>query len=786
MLSTTITTFPADDVSVDIKKSAAFARQAAQACYGRWYAAPTPYGSGGVVYGNMQYFSQLKYYAEGRQTPEKYKKIYRGENVTNGKPTATPANGNNYGENARRGYNNIGFDQNSIVTPAPVFISVIKALLSQSDYKVVVSSNSETDIKTKEKMKWKLYVDQKVTNPLKQELGIPYKKPDWWPETKAELELYEKYHGFRLPLETAFSKIAEHSFDISDWTGMREKILDSAIQTSFLVSKIYTNGDGSVRTKYINPSMYITVWDDDNPNAEPPFAGHIEKVPISILKVKLEPEGVTDEDLKGMARMYATANNIGDPNSYNWNTKDPVTQRYGWYDFLVDVMCFEYKSDDKKIYVGRNASNGNYVYKQEDKVKKKYADGRERKTDTYYNQNIYEGCWVIGTKWVYDYGLQRNIIREADGSACLSYVSERITGKSIVERWQSLLDDYQIGRLKLRSAVLAAAPKGLSIDVAALANMDLGYGKMSAIEIARVRRETGNQFWLSRLESNGNTRNVNSVIQELEGGIGKQLDEWLVYLGAIERDMMRVAGLTDTSVATPNASPEKLVGMGQLEMNTTSNSLYTIQKAVMRIKEKLAKKVIQKVRVNIEGDPKCADYYRTVLGESYFTAVKSVGDISLSKMGIKLKATTTAQRKQYIMGLLAESLKAGKNGQIGITTADALYVEKTLEEGYDELAAWYLAVAEERVARQIQEKTDRATQMNAEMQAQAAERVEAAKAKTAQMVSQLKTSEDGAKIANELQAKLAEIEAQMNADLQTITLEATLQASTGREITGKV
>jgi hypothetical protein len=36
------------------------------------------------------------------------------------------------------------------------------------------------------------------------------------------------------------------------------------------------------------------------------------------------------------------------------------------------------------------------------------------------------------------------------------------------------------------------------------------------------------------------------------------------------------------------------------------------------------------------------------------------------------------------MGMLTESLKAGKNGQIGVSSADAMFVEKLLEDGYDE------------------------------------------------------------------------------------------------------
>lgn len=770
--------FPSDDVSKEKKLSPEYGKLIAQAIYGRWFSAPYPFGAAGNPYGNLPYFNMLRAYAEGRQSPDRYRKQYRGQNAAT-PTTSVPS----YDENRRKGYNNIGFDQNSIVSSAPMFIATIKSLLTQSDYKVVVSSNSYADVKKKNVAKWKKYVDAKIFNPMREQMGVEYQKPDWSPQTKAELELYDNVNGFRLPLETGLSMIAEHGFDISDWQKVRDKMLDSGIQTAFMCGRIKTYGDGSVRTEYLNPAYYVTIYDDNNPELDPPFAGYIQRVPIYTLKAKIPY--ISEDELKGIARMYTAANGVSDPTIYNWEARDPVTSRYLWYDFLVDVMHFEYKSDDTKHFVGRYAKDGNYVYKQEDRVKRKYADGRERKTDTYYEQVVYEGYWIINTNYTYDYGLQKNMIRNADGSASLSYFHERMAGKGIVERWQSLLDDQAMATYKLRAAILAAAPKGLAIDVGLLSNMDFGAGKMTALEIARIRRETGNQFFATRFEL-GQRYNPATAIQELENGIGKQLDEWIRYQMHVEAQMQRVAGLTDASVATPNASPEKLVGVGQMEMDSTNNALSALRVAIMRMKEKAARKMIQKVRVNIVTDKKCREYYKGVLGDIFFTAVDSIESLSLESIGIKLKATTTAQRKAFIMSMLTESLKAGKNGQVGITSADAMFVEKLLEDGYDELAQKYITIAEDKVAQKLQENQERMSAINAENQMKSAQAAEQMKAQTAQMVSQLKASEETAKIGAELEAKLVEIQAKKEADKELLILEGSLQASQGREITGKL
>lgn len=138
------------------------------------------------------------------------------------------------------------------------------------------------------------------------------------------------------------------------------------------------------------------------------------------------------------------------------------------------------------------------------------------------------------------------------------------------------------------------------------------------------------------------------------------------------------------------------------------------------------------------------------------------------------------------MGMLTESLKAGKNGQIGVSSADAMFVEKLLEDGYDELAQKFITIAEERVAKQLQANQEKMSAINAENQMKSAQAAEQGKQQTMQLVSQLKANEETAKIGSELEARLAEIQAKKEADKELLILEGSLQAAQGREITGKL
>jgi hypothetical protein len=765
--------FPKEDVTRDTKIKPQYGLQVAQSIYSRWYNAAVPYG-----FANMQYFRMLREYAQGRQSTLQYKKRYRGEGSKN---NSNKVNGNNSGENGRRGYNNISFDIDPV---APTFITIIKSKLAQSDYEATFISTTKSDIKTKEKMKWDLYAEAKFENPMREAKGLPPKQKDWYPRTIAELEIYEKYHGFRLPLETALTRIARHCLDVSKWKMMRDQYSDSGIETSFLVGRVVTNTDGSTGMQYIEAANFVTTYYDQDRQAEPVWAGHITKVQLGSIKNKLAEQGATDDDIRNLARSYAPYQGIADFQNYDYNSKDPVTQRYMWYDFMVDVLHFEWKTDDVKHFVGRKARNGNYVYKQEDRVKKQYEDGRERKTDTFYEQVIYEGDWIVGSKWLYDYGLQKNMIRGANGEVCLSYAFERIEKKSIVESWVSLLDDYQMGVLKLRAAVQAAAPKGFIVDSAFLAQMN--GDKDKGLEAIRMRRESGNMVVNTPIAMLQQGRTMASAIQELEGGIGNQLVEWERYLAIIKSEIQRVAGLTDAAAALPNTSGEKGLGVTQQELNSTQSALYGLEKALINFKEKACYKLVAKTRLNIAADAKCRKYWESYLEPHEFEAVSKIADLSLNGIGIKMVQNYSQERKALILQAAMESMKAGKNGMIGISMADFMLVEKTLEEGYGELAVWFLTIAEDR-ARAIHEQAQsRMSQENAQNSISANQAAMQAKAQLEQMLSQLRMTEEGQKIAAKLEADLMLKEVEHQYTMQELALEGSIQASTNREVKGKI
>ena len=97
-----------------------------------------------------------------------------------------------------------------------------------------------------------------------------------------------------------------------------------------------------------------------------------------------------------------------------------------------------------------------------------------------------------------------------------------------------------------------------------------------------------------------------------------------------------------------------------------------------------------------------------------------------------------------------------------------------------------MALAEERADKKIQENQERMSAINAENNMRAGQAAEQMRMQYEQILSQLRSTEDGQKIANQLEADLMKIEAKKNADYELMTLEGKLQSSQGKEISGKI
>lgn len=727
-------------------------------------------------YGIGSWYDMLKLYAQGQQPEWQYQNAYRGIGtfVSRSNPNGncdTPS-GNNQtggqgfddGEFLRKGLQNVNYK--IFAPPIPKLLSIYKALLNEADMMIDVQSISKDAMNKKALKKWKTYYASVMINPMLIENGMQPIKLDWYPQTIPELETYEKYHGFKLKFEAALLKILKHTFYISKWDEIFDKFKETAAENAFICSRVTVNDQGAVVIEQINPKYYITSFREDQSLEDPPFAAHIKAVPLSNIIPVLKEKGMTDEQIMAVAKSNASIN--GFDTTYDYSYRDPATNRYKWYDWSVNVLHFEIRSNDESRYRKYQKKNGEYRYVREnaqvvatggEKTEYKYKPGNNpntEETDIYRNQCVYEGDWVFGTECLLYYGRQKNILKNSDGSAALSYVHYHIPGMPLVERWQPEADQFQMSALKLQADILAARPDGFVIDMAIMANMSaLGFGKLTGPKIQKILRETGNLYVQTTDTMYRNKINAANAVIPIQGGLPESSAAWLALMDNLVRIMRETAGITDAVAAGSDKKPE-LVGIMKGEMIATSNALYTYKRGLIYAKEELAKKVIAKARMLVKYNPKSREYYSDVIGEDFVREMDLFDDLSLNQIGIIMRAAPTAERKLELSEYVKLAMTpTGKSGETQIDLSDAMFIREEIEQGYFESAQSFISIAIQRKQQARAAQAAREQQQNAQVQIQSAQAAEKAKAETDALLIQLESDADLKKEAQKGQIQLA-------------------------------
>lgn len=701
---------------------------------------------------SQYWFMLMHQYAQGLQDAGQYVNVYRGIGTFRQKSESPEERNSSTRDQAlrdfdRKGLNNISFEVKSF---APKLTSTAKSLLQEADVFIDIDSISPEAMRKKELAKWRMYYGTKVINPLRQSAGVPLKSFDWQPQNKEELELYEKNRGFKMPMETGLKKIVDHTLEISQWPRIFDQWKTSQIIERFICGKVCCNDEGAVVVETFPVSEYVTDYLEKQPLDEPTFAGHVVRKKIHEVADALKRKGASDEEILSLAKNNQAINGMTNSEVFDWQATDPVTNRFLWYDFYVNVLCFQVRSTDREYYRKYRKAGGELKYarmnpKFDAKEQKYYYDHSNNKntieTDTFNDQTVYEGEWIIGTGHMISWGKKPNIIRTSDGKACLDYFHISTEGQSIMERVKPNLDQYMMNWLKYQAHVLGAMPPGGTVDVGILALMDFGWGNIQGPEWLRIARETGWKFIQTNELMIKNRINPGAMIKEEENGPGDGAFKWLQLMAAQINDAREMIGLTSAVEASPQKGPE-LVGLMQGEIIATGHAMFEDKQALVWAKRMMVSKIVALARLLLENNPKSQEYYSGNIGEKYVKEINLFQESSVNQIGIRIRPAVTEERKARFRAMIDAALAPGRNGASLIEFEDALIMEREMEEGYLDWAIKYFSLTKNRNTQKQMAIADVEMKRNAEVQMQSAQAAEQAKMQTAKLLEELKTNRE--------------------------------------------
>lgn len=706
--------FPEHFVDPQEKKSLKYGRQVAEAIWSRYISDNTWIGIS-----DRDLIRTNRDYSAGRQSLDPYKQqIYQAKDVSELK------NSN------RKAYVNIDY---GIVSVAPKIREVVLGMLEEIDHDVVVESIDSNSTRQRDMKKYREFIGNKlegVADALQERNGVQVPRAKYDIKNVIDLQMYEMVGGFSLGHEIALEELCQTIDRDSRWPELRRKLLRDIYENNrACVRSEFDVRKGRMVKKYVDLEYSVLGYGGNDVESRIPYGGHIEEMTIGEVAGRLEANGYGEREIRSIVK-YAMKSHLNKESNNRdlkyWMNKRPDQQKPRYYDMVIEVLCFDWITVDQSYKTLRKDTEGNTKYHPDTFGKEKYTD--KRQTKVIDSEMLYEGMWIVGTHCMLDWGVSNFMLRPSKKEVRSSYEYIELPGASKVERIRPLIDSMQLSIMKLQIAKMAAKPKGMAIDLNGLANINLGDGLVTPKQLLRISNQTGSHYFRSYTLHN-KVVNSSGPFAELEGGIGKQLQEWTQCWSDDYMRILEMVGLTQTAAASPDSTGERTYGAEQMAMDQTNHAMKLLYEAMTTLKERSSQSAAKRAITSMKIDKEVKESYTDIIGRNSVEAILSASDISLEDLGIKMIAQPNQHQKNTILQAANEALKVGKNGEPLIDYSDFFWIERALDQGKIKQCQAFLSYRTNERNKEIERKQ----QENIKLQNEELRKTEETKAQAKQM-----------------------------------------------------
>ena len=575
------------------------------------------------------------------------------------------------------------------------------------------------------------------------------------PETAEEAEIFMDTN-----IKTAAEIAAQVGTNITlEWNDFDQRVYRRAVNDLVIcgMGVIKRNNDPNygISEEYIDPAYFFHSYTEDPTFSDLIYAGHVKKISISELK-RIARDELTEDDYEKIAQKVKNKyQNRADKLSYKYYDETLDKTTYGYDEFIVEVMDFEFLSTDDMMFEEKESRFGNkgFYYKGFE-----YSPPKEsvydRKPKAMNVQTVFGGSYIVGTDHMFDYGQKKNVPKNAQDltRARLSYsvVStnlRRMMPKSLVGSVIGFADQLQLSHLKLQQAIAKAKPDGLIVDIEGLENVQLGRGgELQPLDIQDIYEQTGVFYYRSKNPEGGFQ---NPPVRSLDNSI-RNINE---LIGIYNHNLRLIRDTTGINEVMDGTSPkgEQLVGVRQQALAAGNNAIYDITNASIYLYARVCEDIVKCLQI-LPKQSVLFKAYENAIGKSNMNVLSSFGDLPMYNFGVKVQTEMDETEKAYLEQNIQIAL-----GQKEIDLEDAIAVRQLKDV---DQAERLLIIRRKKRMRQQQQ----IAQQNSQMQAQMNQA-------TAQATSQGKMAE----IQAQAQAKIAEIQAKAQADAGLLQLEYQLK-----------
>jgi len=725
--------FPSQVVSDEEKNSWEYGKKVAFAVQGEWFRQG---GNGTRFATSFNRFHSLRLYARGEQSVQKYK--------------------DELSINGDLSYLNLDWKPVAVISK---FVDIVVNGLSNKTYEIKAYAQDPESMKKRTNYANAILEDmyaKQYLGDLNDTLGVNlFNSPDpsSLPESEDELDLHMQL-SYKQSIEIAEEEVINNILDKNRFDLINRRVNYDLVTLGIGASRTHWNKANGVTIDYVDPSRLIYSYTED-PNFEDVYyVGEVKS--LTIPEIKKQFPKLTQEELKRIQDTPGSRDQI-----YGWNTYDPNT---------VQVLFFEYKTYNNQVFKIKETEYGL------EKTIQKTDDFNPPPNDTFSKVSrtievLYNGAKVLGNNEILQWELAENMTRPfADTTKVeMSYAiaaPRMYQGKidSLVSRITGFADMIQLTHLKLQQVMSRIVPDGVFLDMDGLAEVDLGNGtNYNPAEALNMYFQTGSIVGRS-LTQDGELNRGKVPIQELNSSSGQAKIQSLIQTYQYYLQMIRdVTGLNE---ARDGSMPEKdaLVGLQKMAANASNTATKHILQSSLWITLKTCENISLKVADSINF-PLTLNALKNSVSIYNTATLNEIQNINLHDFGIYLELEPEDEEKAQLEQNIQVALQSG-----GIDLEDAIDIRqiRNLKLANDLLKQ----KRKKKIARE-QAQQEANIQMQAQANAEAAERAAMAEVQKQQAITESEVQHDQAKSQMEIQRmqmasqiKHQEMEIQFGYDLQ--------------------
>jgi len=740
---TSYVNFPSQAVSDLEKLSEKYGLEVAKAIRQEWFN-----GATSKFYSNVNSFHELRLYARGEQSIQKYK--------------------NELSINGDLSYLNLDWKPVPIIAK---FVDIVVNGMSQRNYEINAYSQDQFGVSKRTEYMESILKDMRskeYTNLVQEQFGIDISEnpPESIPDSEDELALHMQLN-YKQAVELAEEQAINVLMDNSDYDLIRRRVLYDLTVLGIGVTKTTFDFTEGAKIKYVDPANVVYSHTESPYFDDIYYIGEVKVVPINEL-VKEFPD-LSEDEIK----------NIVDNSGY-------TAYRHSHYRRELDknqieVLYFNYKTHMNDVYKLKKLGSGAEKIIEKDDTFNPPVESMggdfsklERSVEV-----LYEGVYLIGADKLLKWKMADNMMRsDSDfNSVKMNYqiVAPRMYQgrvESVVSRITGFADMIQLTHLKLQQVMSRMVPDGVYLDVDGLAEVDLGNGtNYNPQEALNMFFQTGSVIGRSfTSEGDGNPGKV--PIQQINNGVNGGKIQSLIQTYNYYLQLIR--DTTGLNEARDAATPDKnaLVGVQKLAAANSNTATRHILQSMLYLTAEVAECLSLRISDIVEYSP-TKEAFIQAIGAHNVATIEEMKELHLYDFGIFIELLPDEEEKAMLENNIQVAL-----GQKTIDLDDAIDLRNIRNI---KLANQMLKI--KRKAKIAKDQAMQQQNMQAQAQANAQQTQAAAQAEVqkaqgkSQAEAQLEQTRNSLKIQYlqaEIQAKkeLMQYEFELNSQLEGMKKEA--------------